>query len=83
MRAAPGMLVEPGALRAVPPVGHQQRDRLRVERDPALLVGLGVLLPRAPAALSDARRDDEDRRVRVEPRPNAAHTPRLAARRSS
>ena len=36
---------------------HQQSDRLRVERNPTVLVGLRVLLPRAAVQLSDAPLD--------------------------
>jgi len=71
-----GMSSNP-ARSAMPPVGDQERDRLRV--DPSLPVSLGVLLPRAPAALSDTRRDDENCCPGVEPVQRGTHTsPRRA-----
>ena len=65
-----------GVLLAELPVCTQERHRGVVERDAALLVGLGVLLPRAGALLGNARADRQDGAVQVEQIP--AHRAQLA-----
>src|SRR5690606_4057803 len=51
---------------AVLSVDAEQGDGLRIERDPPLLVGLGVLLPRVPVFLGDAGADGHARVVEIE-----------------
>lgn len=57
-------------------VRGQQRDRLGIECQPSLLVGLGPLLPGAAAALPDAALELDDTSVEVEVPP--AQTAELA-----
>jgi hypothetical protein len=49
-------------------------DGLRIQRDAAVLVGLGVLLPRLPAALPDAAVQRQHPGVQVDVAPPDAHS---------
>ncbi|WP_376768493.1 SDR family NAD(P)-dependent oxidoreductase [Pseudonocardia pini] len=55
-----------GEFHAARPMSGEQRDRLRVEGDPAVLVGLGVLLPRLRLELGDRALDAEGARHEVD-----------------
>lgn len=54
---------------ALRPIGAEERNRVCVEGDAPLLVGLGVLFPRRRVALRDAGPDRDDGPVQINPVP--------------